>query len=987
MKKNILSLLILLVFSGLTQAQNTLISSQDFEGLPTGIFLNDTSVGNNSGQNKWIINNQYSGGGIAPGTVTQDSTYGGIISFPNGNYLHIHDSILNATTGIANANYAPAAASDRFTIIGKFCTLGFTGVTVAFYYLCPGDSTNAYGEVFYSADGGPWLPANSIQYRNKVKWKYEEIMNPDFDNHADLRIGVRWTNTSGTNPVPVSFGMDDIRIVGDFDETLVGMGIDSVVSSPVCQGTNLLLYYHLDAPLCGQGFYQFELSTINGTFNNPVNLGIYQLNNLNTNGIVSVPIPSASAPGLCYKIRMIRIDVTPAVIGDTTLCIEIQQCANVITTLAPVVLSNPTDTLCYGSVIDIPFFSTGVYTNNTYIAQLSDSNGNWPVNPNVLGTFPNSQTYDPAQGSLPGSVSGLVVEQSQPIPPGCNYFIRIVSNNPIAVGSVYGPFCIRYCDIETNNMQDVSACITNVQGFDTLLNININMFDSSAVYDTSNVFQIQLLSSQTFAVINTGVVGSVQANTDTTVLLSIPILPLLGTVGLQPGMVYMRIIATNSTTPWNTNGTLVRLTIGAPNPTPLSVLAYNPSPFTGYFSNIDSTICIGEAIYWTLSPWNPASSYQWYLNGDPWSTEPFQGILFNGSGNFELYVVETNYGCVGPGSDTALINAIGPPSVAITGPLQICQGDTGSYSVPLQPDTYYSWSSTNSFVVDTLNNEFEVRFPNPGTATIIVQALNECGTATAQRNVIIRSLPNVEIGTDTTVCPGYAFTLQTIEGNGYAYDWYENGVTFSTASSVNYIPDSSTTVYMTVTTYPNLNGGCKSTDSLKITVLDPGPSSSIDTVICEGDAIVLNPVNQGSIYEWSTGETTASITTSLAGTYTVTSFASARCPAVDSVIVVTEVCEDPPADSLFVPNVFTPNGDGSNNYFSVRSANIENFKVIIYDRWGLKVGMFTDPASYWDGTHYKTGEPCSAGTYYYVLDFNFKGKEPEQRSGFITIIR
>jgi gliding motility-associated-like protein len=290
-------------------------------------------------------------------------------------------------------------------------------------------------------------------------------------------------------------------------------------------------------------------------------------------------------------------------------------------------------------------------------------------------------------------------------------------------------------------------------------------------------------------------------------------------------------------------------------------------------------------------------------------------------------------------------------------------------------------------VVDTLNNEFDVRFPNNGVATVIVQALNECGTASAQRNVIIRPLPEVEIGTDTTVCPGYAFTLQTQVGNGYTYDWKEGGVTFSTASSVNYIPDSSTTVYMTVTTFPALNGGCKSMDSLKITVLDPGPTASVDTVICEGDAIVLNPVNQGVSYTWSTGESTPSITTGLPGVYTVTSFSSARCPAVDSLIVVTEICEDPPVDSLFVPNVFTPNGDGSNNYFSVRSANIEAFRVLIYDRWGLKVGQFSDPSAYWDGTHYKTGEPCSAGTYYYVLDFNFKGKAPENRSGFITIIR
>jgi gliding motility-associated-like protein len=432
---------------------------------------------------------------------------------------------------------------------------------------------------------------------------------------------------------------------------------------------------------------------------------------------------------------------------------------------------------------------------------------------------------------------------------------------------------------------------------------------------------------------------------------------------------------------------LVRLTIGAPNPSPLTVLTYSVNPFTGYFANIDTSICIGEAMYYFLSPWNPQSSYQWYLNGTPWSTEASQGILFNGAGNFILNVVETNFGCIGPGSDTARMEVLGPPAVGITGPTQICQGDTGLFLVPLQADTYYSWSSTNSFTVDTLNNEFEVRFPNPGTASIIVQALNDCGVSSAQRNVIVRSLPNADAGNDTTVCPGYPITLEAFLGTGYAYSWKEDGQVVSITNDVTFVPDSTTTFYLTVTTYPNLNGGCKSYDTLNVILLDPGPSSTVDTVICEGDAIVLNPVNQGSFYEWNTGENTQTITTGLAGVYFVTSYQSARCPAVDTLVVVTEVCEDPPVDSLFVPNVFTPNGDGSNNYFSVRSANIEFFDVVIYDRWGLKVGQFSDPALYWDGSHFKTGEPCSAGTYYYVLRFNFKGKAPEDRSGFITIIR
>ena len=81
-----------------------------------------------------------------------------------------------------------------------------------------------------------------------------------------------------------------------------------------------------------------------------------------------------------------------------------------------------------------------------------------------------------------------------------------------------------------------------------------------------------------------------------------------------------------------------------------------------------------------------------------------------------------------------------------------------------------------------------------------------------------------------------------------------------------------------------------------------------------------------------------------------------------------------------VPNVFTPNGDGKNDQYSI----VEKFAIfcdtefsfLIFDRWGKKVFESTDPAFRWDG------DEKADGTYFYVLK-----SKAQQKTGSITLLR
>jgi hypothetical protein len=201
----------------------------------------------------------------------------------------------------------------------------------------------------------------------------------------------------------------------------------------------------------------------------------------------------------------------------------------------------------------------------------------------------------------------------------------------------------------------------------------------------------------------------------------------------------MRIVSTNSDQAWDNLGTVIRLTVGAPNPSPLTIDIADPDFFfqpVGWDG--DTTICQSDALYFVLSPYNSQSSYTWGLDDDPNFAEggPFTGILFNATGTNQLSVVETNFGCVGLGSTPATITVLGAPPTTIAGPSQVCLGDSVSYQVSLTPSTYYQWQIDSGSLVDTLSNQAVFYFSEPGSIQIEITAVNQCGNAANDRTIL-----------------------------------------------------------------------------------------------------------------------------------------------------------------------------------------------------------------------------------------------------------
>ena len=90
-------------------------------------------------------------------------------------------------------------------------------------------------------------------------------------------------------------------------------------------------------------------------------------------------------------------------------------------------------------------------------------------------------------------------------------------------------------------------------------------------------------------------------------------------------------------------------------------------------------------------------------------------------------------------------------------------------------------------------------------------------------------------------------------------------------------------------------------------------------------------------------------------------------------------------DDIFIPNSFTPNGDGLNDVLLVYSYAIQEMQFMIFNQWGQKIFESNSQSVGWDGRH--SGKPQPSGVYMYVAKFTLRNGTVVTRKGSINLIR
>ena len=273
----------------------------------------------------------------------------------------------------------------------------------------------------------------------------------------------------------------------------------------------------------------------------------------------------------------------------------------------------------------------------------------------------------------------------------------------------------------------------------------------------------------------------------------------------------------------------------------------------------DQTICEGSSTTLTATG---GSTYEW-------STGETTASITVSPDNTTTYTV-TAFDATGTNSDTDdVIVTVNPLPIANAGDdVSTCLGT--SVTLTASGGTSYLWNTgatTQSITVSPT-----------ATTTYSVEVTQNTCSSTDDVIVTVNPIPNIDAGQDITINLGESVTLTASGGNSYSWN------TGDSTQSITVNPIVTTTY--TVTGFLN---GCEATDTVTVFLADNSviANAGQDQTICEGSSTTLTATG-GSTYEWSTGETTASITVSPDNTttYTVTAFdATGTNSDTDDVIV------------------------------------------------------------------------------------------------------
>lgn len=363
----------------------------------------------------------------------------------------------------------------------------------------------------------------------------------------------------------------------------------------------------------------------------------------------------------------------------------------------------------------------------------------------------------------------------------------------------------------------------------------------------------------------------------------------------------------------------------------------------------DSTVCVGESI--TIRSTWPKGTYRW----EDGSEDIVRSITK--SGTYSL-IVEIN-GCKKSGSVTYTFKEI--PAFSLGADTTICEGDSLVLPVPLRFESF-RWSNGSVKRDSVVTGAGEIHLtvfdsPCSFTDTILIST---------------QTKPVVNLGPDTTLCPGFNYELKAFQ-NGGIYVW-NNG------QNIDRIVVDHPGPYWVIV---NLNG-CTATDSTTIEeMVWPELELGEDLSWCLGETFILTPkvVDMVSLYTWSNGETGEQVMVDKPGLYWVTSTHPCGTKS-DSVNVVPRQCEC----FVQIPNAFTPQMDGLNETFgTVTLCEFDVYVLSIYNRWGELIFESLDPNNNWDGFY--QGLACPGGVYMYQLQYRGRDLSTISKNGTLTLIR
>lgn len=372
-------------------------------------------------------------------------------------------------------------------------------------------------------------------------------------------------------------------------------------------------------------------------------------------------------------------------------------------------------------------------------------------------------------------------------------------------------------------------------------------------------------------------------------------------------------------------------------------------PVTDIDLGNDTTACSGSVIL--LDPgfgfisflWNDGSMNQFYSAGQP--------------GLYWVEVIDNNF-C--PAFDTIAIDFVSPdPNIG--NDTILCSGENVTFYVQ-DGFVNYFWQdgSTLPYLIAGSDGTYWCE---------VTDTMGCLGRDTV--NLGINYPPVISLGNDTSFCPGENFWLKvSVSDSAFSFHWQDG----STDSSYQVTEPG----YYWVSAVNECGAGWDSVyvDSKQLPMVFLGN----DTIIFAGDQILLDAGSGFEDYIWVDGSTIQTYLVNEAGTYWVNVF-DGSCYNTDTILIEPVSCD------LFIPIVFTPNGDPYNeSFYAQASKDVYDFYLQVFNRWGEEIWFTRDKDDSWDGTH--NGSPAAEGSYFWLVSYKCSGSNQTfNQKGSVTLLR
>ncbi|MDA3615527.1 Ig-like domain-containing protein [Polluticaenibacter yanchengensis] len=416
--------------------------------------------------------------------------------------------------------------------------------------------------------------------------------------------------------------------------------------------------------------------------------------------------------------------------------------------------------------------------------------------------------------------------------------------------------------------------------------------------------------------------------------------------------------------------------------------------------------CPGGEVTFAVKDPVTGISYKWYTTATG-GTSVHTGNTYTVigiSGAASYWVESDNNGCTGKNRTQVQVTmGVGPVVELVQNAVVGCIGNSVTLTVK-EPvaGVVYTWynAATGGTALGTGSSYTITNLPGAGTYYVSGNNGGCISAARAQATVTIGVGPAVELVNNTLLgCVGGSVTFQVKDPvAGVTYNWFTTAtggtaIHSGTTYTISNIPGSAT--YWVGSN----NGGCISAVRAQATV-NLLPQLAIPVAVLDSAGVNMLRFRWAAVpnatgYEVSTnnGVTWTVPSSGATGlTHEITGLAVGTlvelqvralggCEPSVSLVVSGRTL----TDRVYVPNSFSPNGDGINDVLRVKANGLRQLRFVVFNQWGQKISESTDQNRAWDGTH--KGKQQPVGVYFYTFEATLADGSVIQRKGSVNLIR